>query len=248
MVEFDVPGHAKSWYDFIQLHVKLSQIYTMLIQFFIYVYIYVDVYVYPYYLYYAHNIFIFVFGFLFRCTAYPEVCPSTSCLGPLDPSNDVTFHLLSKLFGEVTGKMNGAGLFPENLFHLGGDEVDTTCWSQTPHIQTWLTSKNFTTDDAYMYIVEQAQNIVTSYGRETVNWEEVFNHFGTKLNKTNIIHVWLNSATLLKVVAAGYRGLISHDWYLDHVADTWQQYYLSNPTANIVDPVQQKLVLGGEAW
>merc|ERR1711974_168357 len=55
--------------------------------------------------------------------------------------------------------------------------------------------------------------------------------------------------TLAKVVAAGYRGILSNeaDWYLDHLDVTWDTMYTNEPFANISDPAQQALVLGGEA-
>jgi len=31
--------------------------------------------------------------------------------------------VLDKLFSDITGGVRGAGLFPDNMFHLGGDEV-----------------------------------------------------------------------------------------------------------------------------
>jgi hexosaminidase len=182
------------------------------------------------------------------CVGYPEICPSTNCTSPLDPSNQATYDLIKGMFGELTGGSKGAGLVPDNLFHLGGDEVDTSCWSNTPRIAKWLSDNNKTTDEAYMDIVEAAHDIVAGYGRDPVNWEEVFNHFGTKLDPRSIIHIWLDHATLGKVVDAGYRGILSNQdvWYLDHLDTTWQQFYNNDPHTNITDPSKQLLVLGGE--
>jgi hexosaminidase len=150
--------------------------------------------------------------------------------------------------GEVTGGSAGAGLFPEQFVHLGGDEVDTSCWTSTPRIVQWMSSMNLTADQTYMYFVATAQKDVIAGGRYPVNWEEVFNHFGSKLDPRTIVHVWLDHATLAKVVAAGYRGLLSNNdvWYLDHLDISWQQFYLNEPHENITDPHQQSLVLGGE--
>jgi hexosaminidase len=136
---------------------------------------------------------------------YPDVCPSVTCNTPLDPSTNNIFDLMTGLWSEVTGNASSKGIFPDNYIHLGGDEVSTDCWSSTPRIQAWMTQKGFTPDQTYMYIVEQAHNIVSSMGRHPINWEEVFNHFGSKLDKATIIHIWLDHATLAKVVAAGYQ-------------------------------------------
>jgi len=184
------------------------------------------------------------------CVGYPQVCPSpsTGCTSPLDPSNNYTFNLIQNMLNEMTGGAQGQGIFPDNLFHLGGDEVDTSCWSNTPRIQAWLTANNYTADQAYMYFVETAHDMVIKMGRDPVNWEEVFNHFGTKLDSRSIIHIWLDHSTLAQVVAAGYRGILSNNdvWYLDHLNTNWTQFYLNEPFQGITDPVQQALVLGGE--
>jgi hypothetical protein len=69
----------------------------------------------------------------------------------------------------------------------------------------------------YKKYVKSASDLAVSLGRTPVNWEEVFIHFGNQLNPKTIVHVWLDHATLAKVVAAGYRGILSNndDWYLE---------------------------------
>lgn len=68
-----------------------------------------------------------------------------------------------------------------------------------------------------MYYIKKAHDIAAKYGRTPINWEEVFNHFGTSLNSKTVIHIWLDHSTLSKVVQAGYRGILSNnaDWYLE---------------------------------
>lgn len=71
------------------------------------------------------------------CKGYPEVCPSATCLDPLDPSTNATFDLIGNILGEIAGGRAGAGRFPDNLIHLGGDEVSYNCeeaWGWRPAI------------------------------------------------------------------------------------------------------------------
>jgi len=194
------------------------------------------------------------------CVGYPEVCPSPTCRTPLNPATDTTFQLISNLLNECTGGQASkpgqpSGLFPDNFLHLGGDEVDTTCWTQTPSIAAWMRSQNYTADDAYEYFVAKAAGIAISQGRRPVQWVEVFDHFGSKLDKRTIVHVWKDESTLVPVVAAGYNALIDNSpgdnsWYLDHLTVTWQNCYSNEPCNSITDPNQCKLVLGGqgEMW
>jgi hexosaminidase len=193
------------------------------------------------------------------CPGYPEVCPSASCTQPLNVANNATFDLITSLLGEMTGKKsstsgNPSGLFPENLIHLGGDEVNTACWTKSPTISAWLKERNMTADDGYAYFVKRAASIALAQGRSPVQWVEVFDHFGTKLDKRTIVHVWKAKSTLQAVVAAGYRALInnspgSNSWYLDHLTVNWESVYSNEPCEGI--PAEQcKLVLGGqgEMW
>ena len=57
------------------------------------------------------------------CKAHPEICPSPTCTMPLNPATNATFDVLSTLFKDITGGARGKGLVPDNMMHLGGDEV-----------------------------------------------------------------------------------------------------------------------------
>ena len=46
----------------------------------------------------------------------------------------VVSSLLEDLMGPV-GEVAGKGMFPDEYVHLGGDEVDTLCWTQSDDIR-----------------------------------------------------------------------------------------------------------------
>jgi len=173
-----------------------------------------------------------------------STCPVDPCDVPVDPSSPLIFPLLDSLLGEMVGE---GGLFFDQFVHLGGDEVQYACWSQSSRIQAFMKANGMTSyDQLYEYFVAKAHTIASSYGKSPVNWEEVFNHFGKNLSVDTIIHVWLDHATLGRVVAAGYRGILSNNdmWYLDHLAVPWTDYYLNDPLFNITE--NPELVIGGE--
>jgi len=109
-----------------------------------------------------------------------------------------------------------------------------------------MQSQGYTADQAYFYFVNRTFQIALNQSRIPVNWEEVFNHFTTSLNKKAIVHAWKDKSTVAKAVAVGYQALNSEGWYLDHLDDLWQTYYNNDPRAGITDTTQQNLVLGGE--
>ncbi|ONI24170.1 hypothetical protein PRUPE_2G228000 [Prunus persica] len=173
---------------------------------------------------------------------YPNLWPSTSCKEPLDVSKSSTFDVVSGILTDMRK------IFPFELFHLGGDEVNTTCWSSTRHVKQWLEQHNMTTKDAYQYFVLKAQEIAISKNWTPVNWEETFNTFPTKLNPKTVVHNWLGPGVCPKAVAKGFRCIFSNQgvWYLDHLDVPWEDAYNAEPLEGIDDVSQQKLVLGGE--
>ncbi|XP_057248562.1 beta-hexosaminidase 1 isoform X2 [Beta vulgaris subsp. vulgaris] len=197
---------------------------------------------------------------------YPDLWPSSSCKEPLDVSKNFTFDVVSGILTDLKK------IFPFELFHLGGDEVNTDCWNSTAHIKQWnmisirgtvqilinisfmalefsrLHDRNMTRKDAYQYFVLKAQEIAITNNRTPVNWEETFISFPTKLNPRTIVHNWLVSGICPKAVAKGFRCIFSNQdvWYLDHLDVPWQPVYKADPLENITDVTQQKLILGGE--
>ncbi|KAG6503367.1 beta-hexosaminidase 3-like [Zingiber officinale] len=173
---------------------------------------------------------------------YPALWPSTECNQPLDVSNEFTFKVIDGILSDFSK------IFKFKFVHLGGDEVNTSCWSNTPHVKEWLNKHGMNESEAYKYFVLRAQKIAISHGYEVVNWEETFNNFGRQLNPETVVHNWLGGGVAKKVVAAGLRCIVSNQdkWYLDHLDATWEGFYMNEPLINITEPEEQKRVIGGE--
>jgi hexosaminidase len=115
------------------------------------------------------------------CTGYPEICPSPSCLEPLNPASELTFEIIESLMKECTtpSALTPTSLFPYSLFHLGGDEVQYWCWSSTPEVMAWALKQGYnSTEDIYKYFLDRAASLARKYERTPVQWVEVFEHFG----------------------------------------------------------------------
>ncbi|KAH6812644.1 beta-hexosaminidase 3 [Perilla frutescens var. frutescens] len=177
---------------------------------------------------------------------YPALWPSADCKQPLDVSNEFTFKLIDGILSDFSK------IFKYKFVHLGGDEVNTSCWETTPHVRKWLHKNGLNGSEAYQYFVLRAQKIALSHGYDIINWEETFNNFGSKLSRKTVVHNWLGGGVAQEVVKAGLRCIVSNQdkWYLDHLDALWQGFYSNEPLTNITDPKQQALVLGGEvcAW
>ncbi|XP_019152467.1 PREDICTED: beta-hexosaminidase 3 [Ipomoea nil] len=173
---------------------------------------------------------------------YPTLWPSRDCQHPLDVTSNFTFKVINGILSDFSK------IFKYKFVHLGGDEVNTTCWTSTPRIEKWLKTRHFDGQQAYQYFVLQAQKIALSHGYEIINWEETFNNFGNKLSRKTVVHNWLGGGLAQQVVAAGLRCIVSNQdrWYLDHLDAPWDGFYSNEPLDNITDPKHQALVLGGE--
>ncbi|XP_022680619.1 beta-hexosaminidase 3 isoform X1 [Setaria italica] len=173
---------------------------------------------------------------------YPSLWPSAICKEPLDVSNNFTFEVIDGILQDFSK------IFKFKFIHLGGDEVNTSCWTTTPRIKEWLILNGMDETDAYRYFVLRAQKIARSYGYDIINWEEPFNNFGDKLDRNTVVHNWLGGTVAEKAVAAGLRCILSkqESWYLDHLDAPWEGFYMNEPLANIYKPEQQRLILGGE--
>jgi hexosaminidase len=64
------------------------------------------------------------------------------------------------MFPLSLGNVTEGGLFPESFIHLGGDEVETGCWSLSPSIKEMISTHNFTSyNDVYLYFVKAIQTM-----------------------------------------------------------------------------------------
>lgn len=173
---------------------------------------------------------------------YPSLWPSQDCREPLDVSDDFTFQVIDGILSDFKK------IFNYRFVHLGGDEVDSSCWESTPRVKKWMETHKMNGSDAYQYFVLRAQKIALSHGYEIINWEETFNKFGSKLDRRTIVHNWLGGGVAEQVTAAGLRCIVSNQdkWYLDHLDTTWQDFYGNEPLTNIKSPKQRELVIGGE--
>jgi len=178
------------------------------------------------------------------CVGYPEICPSASCTSPMNPATNATWDLLEGFIAEA------AKLFADDHIHLGGDEVNTDCWTKTQSIENWMSMMNFTALQALQYFDERVIDIANSSAKTVIDWDEVYSNFASTLDPSKVvIQVWHSGDSLLPdVVADGFRGIFSPDphWYLDSVGTTWQERYVIEPLEFITDAAQQALVIGGE--
>jgi len=159
----------------------------------------------------------------------------------IDPTKESTYKFLDKFIGEM------AELFPDDFFHLGGDEVNGKQWEANPEIQKYMKSHGLkSNEDLQAYFNQHVVKIIEKYKKTPVGWDEVLH---PDLPKDVVVQSWRGPDGEAKAVEQGHRALLSHGYYLD-LAEPAEKHYrvdpLSGNAANL-PPEQQKMVLGGEA-
>jgi hexosaminidase len=159
----------------------------------------------------------------------------------MDPSNEKTYKFLNELVGEM------AKLFPDQFFHIGGDEVNGKEWDRNPKIQEFMKAHKIKTNEALQaYFSGRVQEIVTKHGKTAVGWDEIL---VPGVAKTIVIQSWRGADSLAAAAKQGYRGILSNGYYLD-LGWTAARHYSFDPmggaAANLT-PEQKELILGGES-
>uniref|UniRef100_A0AAY4AJR5 Beta-hexosaminidase n=2 Tax=Denticeps clupeoides TaxID=299321 RepID=A0AAY4AJR5_9TELE len=170
--------------------------------------------------------------------------------GPVNPILNTTYDFMAGFFKEIST------VFPDAYVHLGGDEVDFSCWKSNPDIQKFMDQQGFGKDYSKLesFYIQRLLDIVSSTDKGYMVWQEVFDN-GVKLKSDALIHVWIwyqgggYKAELARVTAAGYTALVSAPWYLNIMSygQDWQTYYKEDIQDFNGTDAQKKLVIGGEA-
>lgn len=148
-------------------------------------------------------------------------------------------------------------VFPDTLVHLGGDEVDFTCWESNKDIKEWLDQKaSRKVIDLHTLYLNKLVQITSKLNKTNVVWQEVFDDKVKIDPKNTIVNVWKQDAgnswreEIVNVTKKGFRTILSSPWYLNYIAYglDWPNFYREDPHTSVSDDKElQKLVIGGSA-
>jgi hexosaminidase len=159
----------------------------------------------------------------------------------MDPTQERTYKFLDAFIEEM------AQLFPDQYFHIGGDEVNGKQWDANPNIQAFMRARGLKTNqDLQAYFNTRVQKIVSKHGKTMVGWDEVLR---PGLPKDVVVQSWRGQDSLAAAAKQGYRGILSFGYYVDLMWPASRHYAvdpISDAAANL-SPDEKKLILGGEA-
>lgn len=159
----------------------------------------------------------------------------------MDPTNEKNYKFLNQFVGEM------AKLFPDQFFHVGGDEVNGKQWDANAAIQAFKQAHEIK-DNAGLqaYFNKRLQAIVAKHGKTMIGWDEVLD---PSLPRDITIQSWRGPESLAQAAKEGYRGLLSSGYYLD-LGWSAARHYAVDPmdeSSNALSSDQKARILGGEA-
>jgi hexosaminidase len=158
----------------------------------------------------------------------------------MDPSKEATYKFLDGFIGEMSA------LFPDEYFHIGGDEVNPRGeWFRNRHIKLFMRQNHLKDFHALQaYFNRRVQKILTKYGKKMEGWDEVAH---PDLPKDVLIQSW-RGKSLTNAVNLGFSGILSAGYYLDLMKPA-ADHYVVDPLRDVANlsPEQQGRILGGEA-
>jgi len=157
----------------------------------------------------------------------------------LDPSNEKTYKFLDEFIGEM------AKIFPDEYFHIGGDETRGTGWLANPSIAEFMKKKGFNTPAKLQnYFNERLLKILEKHGKKMMGWDEILN---PELPKDIVVQSWRGVDSLSAGAQQGYVGILSAPYYLD-AQKTSAEMFLADPIPvdTKLTAEEQRRILGGE--
>jgi hexosaminidase len=164
--------------------------------------------------------------------------------GVFDPcmnaASEETYKFLEVFFGEM------CQLFPDQYFHIGGDENEGKQWDKSPEIAQLKKDKGLKDNHAVQaYFNQRLLEMLTENGKRMVGWDEILQ---PNIPTSIVIQSWRGKEALQKAAEAGYDVMLSNGYYID-LSQSTAYHYANDPLpADLnLDAKAQQHVLGGEA-
>lgn len=158
----------------------------------------------------------------------------------MDPTKKSTYKFLAAFIEEMSK------LFPDEYFHIGGDEVNGKTWDSSATVQQFMKKKGIkTNDELQKYFNNNILKILTKCGKKMMGWDEIFQ---PGLPSNIVIQSWRGKDYMKNAAKQGYQTILSNGYYID-LSKTAEEHYLNDPLPDtvVLDDAAKKFILGGEA-
>lgn len=158
----------------------------------------------------------------------------------LDPTNEDTYIMLDKLFTEM------AALFPDEYFHIGGDENEGHHWDANENIQQFMKKNGLKSNhELQAHFNKKLLIVLQREGKKMMGWDEILQ---PSLPTSALIHSWRGQEGLAEAAKAGHKTILSNGYYIDLMYPA-EKHYLNDPipAASTLSVKEKQNILGGEA-
>ncbi|WP_035478906.1 beta-N-acetylhexosaminidase [Gelidibacter mesophilus] len=164
----------------------------------------------------------------------------------LNPTKDMTYEFLARLFAEMTP------LFPDAYFHIGGDENEGKHWDENKDIQAFKKQHHLKTNhDLQTYFNIKLEKILNNLGKKMMGWDEIMT---PNMPTTTVIHSWRGKnegleegGSLIAAAKKGYQTVLSNGYYIDRMEPV-ENHYAVDPIGDVkLTELERARILGGEA-
>ncbi|WP_186175536.1 beta-N-acetylhexosaminidase [Vibrio jasicida] len=134
----------------------------------------------------------------------------------MDPTNSELYKMLASVFDEVVE------LFPDEYFHIGGDEPNYQQWKDNPKIQQFIKDNNLDGERGLQsYLNTKVEQMLEARGKKMTGWDEIWHK---DLPTSIVIQSWQGHDSIGRAAKEGYQGILSTGYYLDQPQPTSYHY------------------------
>ncbi|WP_217542280.1 beta-N-acetylhexosaminidase [Vibrio metschnikovii] len=134
----------------------------------------------------------------------------------MDPTNPELYKMLVSVFDEVVE------LFPDEYFHIGGDEPNYQQWKDNPKIQQFIKDNNLDGERGLQsYLNTKVEQMLEARGKKMTGWDEIWHK---DLPTSIVIQSWQGHDSIGRAAKEGYQGILSTGYYLDQPQPTSYHY------------------------
>lgn len=158
----------------------------------------------------------------------------------LDPTNEKVYKVLEAVFTEM------ADIFPDEYFHIGGDENEGHQWDAAEHIQAFMKERGIADNhELQSFFNKRLLVILNKLGKKMVGWDEILQ---PGMPTDIMIHSWRGRDSMVAAAKDGYASILSNGYYIDLMQPASEHYMVDPLPADIgLDDVERSRVYGGEA-
>eukprot|EP00943_MAST-04B_sp_MAST-4B-sp1_P003912 g3912.t1 len=175
-----------------------------------------------------------------------DFCTLNADSVPLNPTLPFTFQVVSGFLNEMLS--GDTPIFTDSFIHLGGDEVDLSCWEKNKAIKEYMDKNNLTAGTLLSQWTSQVRKTMSMLGKNVLYWEDLFNYTNVSaINDSNTVFaVWKDKDTLHSIVQKGGQAILSAGWYI-HAQSKWTDFYDNEPFASDAWTTPEKALVHGGA-